>query len=582
MRFDQARGLRLSMSWLHTWSGLVLGWLLFAIFVTGTLSFFRNEITFWMQPELHRVKTNALSLVKVQEMLEREAAGASLWTITLPSPRNPTLGLAWRANAPTVAQSQQRRHREAHEGRGEGRRMRGEGANHTRGEGHGGNRANPSSGRPEMKRLSLNPATSEVLYPRETAGGNFLYRFHFELYGMDRIWGRWIVGIATMFMLVAIVSGVIVHRNIFKDFFTFRRGKGKRSWLDAHNASSVLSLPFHLVITFSGLLLLGNQLLPSAVQSGFQGDSRAYMQSLRGNFSGTPSSGERARLTDLSALLAATERTWSDLSVSSITVNNPGDRQAVVEFRAANIDSLAAGRTAAQTLRFNGVSGQPLDASAATPPTPVQSVWNTLISLHRGFFASPLPRWLLFLAGVGGSLMIASGLVMWSIARAKKNEKTPSFGHRLVDILNVTGIAGLLIAIGAYLWASRIIPADLAQRSDWEIRAFFIVWGASFIHTLARTRKKAWIEELICAGALIATLPILNAFTGGLSLFESLDQGQWLLAGFDLCALSIGGGLLFAARKIALHAPGVRAEKPAPEAEPTLPAFAQLQTEESP
>ncbi|MNT84204.1 hypothetical protein D3C72_2241880 [compost metagenome] len=50
-----------------------------------------------------------------------------------------------------------------------------------------------------------------------------------------------------MFMLVAIVSGVITHKKIFTDFFTFRWGKGQRSCLDAHAALSVLgfAVPFH-------------------------------------------------------------------------------------------------------------------------------------------------------------------------------------------------------------------------------------------------------------------------------------------------------------------------------------------------
>ena len=587
MRFDQARSMRLSMSWLHTWSGLVLGWLLFAIFVTGTLSFFRNEITFWMQPELHRVKTNGLALSRAQEILEQEAADSPMWIITLPGARNPTLGLAWRADAPRpVAKT-------THSRRGGEARGENYGNRHEGGEGRpqfeknnasASAAGNTTSSRPGMKRLTLDPATGEALTARETAGGDFLYRFHFELYGLEPGWGRWIVGIATMFMLVAIVSGVIVHRNIFKDFFTFRTGKGKRSWLDAHNASSVFSLPFHLIITFSGLLLLGNLLLPSAVQSAFQGDSRAYMQSVRGgNTPVTPPSGERAPLTDLSALLAFTEQVWNGQPIGSITVNHPGDRRAVVELRAANMDSLVGGRGAARILRFDGVSGQTLDMPAVAPPSIVQSVWNIQVMLHRGFFASPVPRWLLFLAGVGGSLMIATGLVMWSIARAKAREKL-SFGHRLVDVLNVAGIAGLLIAIGAHFWANRLIPADLAHRGDWEIKVFFIAWSASCIHALLRKRKTAWIEQLVCAGALIAALPILNALTGGLSLPGSVEQGRWLLAGFDICALAIGGGLLFAAHKVMLHTPKFRVTKAASaidtESKLSFPDFAQLQTEE--
>ena len=42
--------LRRSMSWLHTWAGVVLGSLLFAIFWMGTLSVFDREIDRWMMP----------------------------------------------------------------------------------------------------------------------------------------------------------------------------------------------------------------------------------------------------------------------------------------------------------------------------------------------------------------------------------------------------------------------------------------------------------------------------------------------------------------------------------------------------
>ena len=43
---------RQSMAWLHAWSGLVVGWVLFAVFVTGTASYYRAEISQWMRPEL--------------------------------------------------------------------------------------------------------------------------------------------------------------------------------------------------------------------------------------------------------------------------------------------------------------------------------------------------------------------------------------------------------------------------------------------------------------------------------------------------------------------------------------------------
>ena len=46
------QGFRQSMGWLHTWSGLVVGWVLFSVFVTGTATYYRAEISEWMRPEL--------------------------------------------------------------------------------------------------------------------------------------------------------------------------------------------------------------------------------------------------------------------------------------------------------------------------------------------------------------------------------------------------------------------------------------------------------------------------------------------------------------------------------------------------
>ena len=70
-------GFRQAMAWLHTWAGLIFGWLLFAIFLTGTLSYFKDEITHWMQPEVqaHPVD-DARSLAAAQTYLQHQAAMA--------------------------------------------------------------------------------------------------------------------------------------------------------------------------------------------------------------------------------------------------------------------------------------------------------------------------------------------------------------------------------------------------------------------------------------------------------------------------------------------------------------------------
>ena len=53
---------------------------------------------------------------------------------------------------------------------------------------------------------------------------------------------RWIVCFASLFMLIALISGIVIHKRIFKDMFVFRANKGSRSWLDVHNLSSVFAI----------------------------------------------------------------------------------------------------------------------------------------------------------------------------------------------------------------------------------------------------------------------------------------------------------------------------------------------------
>ncbi|MDR3005866.1 MAG: PepSY domain-containing protein [Acidovorax sp.] len=513
MRVDgKPEGLRQSMSWLHTWSGLLLGWLLYAVFFTGTMSYFRDEITDWMRPELHQSVSNENTIQKAHDAMQGIAPKAATWTLNLPSPRQTAVEASWRdVGAP--------------------------------------------AGRAGLQRAEIDAATGERLQPRETRGGSFFYRFHFELHAMPRIWGRWIVGIATMLMLVAIISGVITHKKIFTDFFTFRPKKGQRSWLDAHNATAVLALPFHILITFSGLLLLMHMLMPWGIQAAYQGDSQAYFAELRGNrqaqaAAGPGERGPRAPQADSASgflplaavgpMLEQARQHWSGRKVGSITVNAPGTAGATVELRERGGTSLL-DRGLSRSLRFDAASGALRQGPDSPPVSWVRATHNVFASVHLGRFAEPALRWLLFLSGVVGSIMAASGMVLWVVKRLPERRKlgrTPA-GHRLVEVLNVGAIAGLSVATAAYFWFNRLIPADMAARSDWEIRGFFTVWLLCLLHPLLRPHRKAWTEQLALATALFALLPLLNPLTGGASLLQTLAQRQWSVAGFDLMMLAL-------------------------------------------
>ncbi|MCB5363410.1 PepSY domain-containing protein [Pusillimonas sp. CC-YST705] len=524
----KALGFRQANSWLHTWSGLLLGWLLFAVFVTGTLSYFRQEITYWMQPELHGSQAHPQAAEQALQTLRREAPDAASWQVTLPDERNPTVRTRWYEQGERVARN-------------------------------GG------------KSLTLDATTMEPLAGRPTAGGEFLYRFHFELYGMDRTWGRWIVGVATMFMLVAIMSGVIIHKKIFIDFFTFRRRKGQRSWMDAHNALAVLSLPFHFMITYSGLLLLMFLLMPWGMDAAYNGDTRAFF-SERGRAPVQAPAGADAQavpapqaMAPIGPMLEAANRAWP-LGVASISVTQPGRAGGTVELRQKGAQTLL-NHAASERMIFDAGTGELKEAILTDVPAAGVSTYNVFSALHRLRFADAWLRWLFFIAGVMGTAMVGTGMILWVVKRLPQKRKGQYHaGHRLVERLNVAALAGIFVAIGAYFWLNRLLPASLADRAGWEIKGFFLVWALTLVHAWLREHKQAWKEQLYAIVVLYAGLPIINFQFAESHLLATLGNGHWTLASVDLVLLATAALAAWAAWYLRPSANPVRKPKPVVQA----------------
>lgn len=519
-------GVRQKNAWLHGWAGLVLGWLMFAIFVTGTIAFFRQEVTYWMQPELHVGQPGEpLEMARMAiDRLERIAPDASEWRVELPSEREPRLFASWEA--------------EGAQGNGVDaafieERARAEEAAAS---------ANARGGRPRDPGFAIDPETGKVIYPRETAGGDFLYHFHYQLHFMSRDTGMLLVGLATLAMFIAILSGIVTHKKIFKDFFTFRGRKGQRSWLDGHNATAVVALPFHLMITFSGLLLVGGTLLP------FGGDGRGRDRDERGSQEReVPAVLHQASSMPLEEILQTAQREWS-VPVGRLSF----DRKAnTVELSSQRNDDLLLrpGGGPGRSLTFDAADGALIERSDGLAEGGVDATNRAIRALHLGRFANWQLRWLYFAAGILGTIMVATGLILWSVKRAAKLREAPApLGHRLADTLNIGTIAGLNLAIAAYFWANRIIPNAASDRAEVEIAVFFAAWAAAYLHGAVRNARSAWIEQLAVGGALFAMLPVLSLVTGNAWLLSAVASGNWIVAGFDAVCLFTAVVMIGAAR----------------------------------
>jgi len=512
-------GFRQSMAWLHTWSGLLVGWVLFLVFVAGTASYFRDEITLWMKPELHQAQHPEVSpevaAGHAVALLQKRAADSPRWFITMPTEREPGVRVSW-ANPPGVK---------------------------------------PKGGRGRFSSAMIDPATGEeISEARATRGGEFFYRLHFDLHYMPAIWARWIVGVCAMFMLVAILSGIVTHRRIFKDFFTFRPKKGQRSWLDAHNATAVLALPFHLMITYTGLVTLMFMYFPAGVQAVYKGDQDTFFAEMfpSGGERNAKPSGERVPLADVGPMVTAASQHWGGAPVGRITVNHPNDRIANVSVTRQISEATRTMSYNTPSVLFDGTTGQQTK-TFGDEPSGAAETRGVLYGLHIARFSSPFLRALFFLSGVAGCLMVATGVLLWAVkerqkyAKAIANGGRAGFGVRLVDGLNIAAIGGLPIAFAAYFWANRLLPVGLEARADVEIRWFFTAWAVAAVAGLAWPTRRLWQVLLLVGGTLLAAIPLLNAATTSTHLGVTLPAGQWALAGFDLIVCAFGLSLLWAA-----------------------------------
>ncbi|KAB1070955.1 PepSY-associated TM helix domain-containing protein [Methylobacterium planeticum] len=507
------QGFRQSMAWLHTWSGLVVGWVLFAVFVTGAASYYRAEISEWMRPELQTGAPidagRAADLAA--DYLRAKAPAAQGWFIGLPQPDKPVTELYWWNDLVSP-----------------------------------------------LQHALLDPRTGAPSPARDTQGGDFLYRFHFEL-NMPPLWGRWIVGLCAMVLLVALVSGIVTHRRIFADFFTFRRRKSlQRGWLDAHNVTGVLALPFHLMIAYTGIVTLAPMYVPWGITAAFKGDETRFFVEAGLSPEVRLPVGKPGSIVSLAPLVATAQARVSE-PLEHVAVYNPGDAAATIVTIFEEPKGLA---HLHPQIAFDGATGAELGTTGLVRPA--TRISAAFVGLHEAHFAGPALRALFFLCGLMGAAAIASGLILWSVARLPKAGERPGLGFRLVRALNVGAVAGLPVGLAAYFLANRLLPVGVAGRADLEVRIFFGAWAAIALAALLRPHLRAWREALGLASLLFLAIPVVSALTTGAQAFD----GAARFLGFDAAMLATGLLLAFAASEAGRTRPPRRAEPAVPAGRP--------------
>ena len=493
---------RESMGWLHTWAGVVLGALLFAVFWTGTLSVFDKEIDRWMMPETRLAATDRLSWPPLLDTARELAPDAPFWSFFLPSERVPVVRVFYRNSAG------------------------------------------------DFTFRDIEPRTGALLPDAGTlAGTRFIFPFHYSLHLRWNDLGYWLVGLAGMATLVLLVSGVAIHRKIFMDFFTFRPDrKLPRSSLDLHNLTGVLALPFHFVMALSGLIIFFTIYFPTVVSIAYDGDRAAFNRDAFGSFQ-REAVGAPGAVASLDQMAAEATRIWGGEPPDFVRVWRPGDANGTIEIRRTRARSVDMNVDA---VHFDAATGEVVKTHTAAPVVHVQ---RFIAGLHFIQFEHWPLRWIYFVLGLSGCVMIATGYVYWLETRRKRHAAQGLPGVRIVEGLTVGSVSGIVIATLAFFVANRLLPFDTSflgqDRAALEVWAFYLVWLVTFAHAWARPGR-AWREQCWAIGGLAILAVVLNAATTGDHLVRSLAHRHlWPVAGMDLLLLAGAAVALLIALRLA-------------------------------
>ncbi|KQW43237.1 MULTISPECIES: PepSY domain-containing protein [unclassified Roseateles] len=535
---------RLSMAWLHTWFGLVLGFVLMVVFFFGALSVFDREIDRWAVPE-SRFQPQPMPsfdaiLKPAFERMQPAKESVALLEGKVDGAIPERFDTVRRWGAYTT-------HRDPVVAVFAGYSV-------------------PNAKDPEETVWAihaLDPRDGKVLPDGQLRiGSQFFYPLHYSLNLNWKNLGTWIVGFAALMMLAALVSGVVMHRKVFREFFTFRRDKSvQRSALDLHNLTGVVALPFHFFFAFTGLVIFAGIYFPVAHTQ--LHDLHELSEKIEARETGLPHdrAGVAAPMASVDAMVAEARRRWAAKGMAGdvgyLGIEHVGDANAYVSVYRAGTDRVA---LTGEGIHFKASSGELLREDP--PRTAVDSVNEFLTGLHLQHFRHWLLRWLYVLGGLLGCVCIATGFIFFVEKRKKQHAKSGGQGSRIVDALAVTTVTGMLIATTAMLVANRLLPEALADKGEWEKAVFWSAWGLALLHAFVRNAavaqgrlSPAWREQCVLAAMGAVAAVVANALTTGDHLLRTLSIGYWPVAGVDLSLLALAAITLHAARRLGQRMP---------------------------
>ena len=417
------------------------------------------------------------------------------------------------------------------------------------------------SGRVEhhLIRFDHHPRTLELLQRREGEPqelfdsdqkdlADFIIKFHADLHLGDPL-GLLLTGLLGLTLFASIVTGVITHRKVLKEAFTFRPFRSLRLlFTDSHKVLGVWGMLFHATIAFTGafLGLAVVILFPAAAFVSFEGDLDRMVETYL-PLDMPEKSGTTAEL-QIADVLVAADVPGNGPVVSAqilagtdknavVLVNTLAGEGIIGETHRYRVDGTVLETSYTQFSRLGGAAGPLLDA---------------MFPLHFGNFGGIVVKFIWFTLGLGTAFLAVSGAMIWIERRVYGSTGSLSLAsYQRISRLTVGACAGVVLSTVCLFHLQLLVLPHVADTDPWLLGSFLGVWALAIVWAMLRSNDYQTTRELLAlTGALAVLVPVTNGIVTGSHLLNVFTRGHWVTAGTDAFLLVSGLGLIYLAVRL--------------------------------
>jgi len=394
---------------IHMWVGLILGILLAALGLSGSMLVYDEAIADFISPPPHATTAGQPLPLSMIAGIARDAAAAKGLDhpqLQISVPDAPGEAISVRAGGISPMGNMPGMQREGGQRREGGERRRREGGERREGASAGG----PGGAR--GLQIFIDPVSGEVLGTRKALLPPILTFAH-QLHGnflMGRDGRLWAVGPMGIAMVLLGLTGIVLwwpKRGQWKYAFLVRRtAKGLRFHRELHAAVGIWIFVVFMAVSFSGVVIVWPQTF-GMFPAGTNPRQVPTVEPLEGR-----------RLGATEAIIAA-RTAVPDLTPRSVTLPARSDQ-------AISVSYLAHGAVNAT------VFVDPYRGTVVSVRDPSQRFMAWMRPVHDGSTLGPVWRFLVFLSGLVPLLFVVTGMIMW----AKKRKRRVPMTTLSEDVIN--------------------------------------------------------------------------------------------------------------------------------------------------